>query len=82
MRYLNLEVLFTFSVAAGDVTSLVLSKFYQMSKYITFFARTLGDINAINKTMQIRWSTTGGAVGERFARRLTGRAAGSVVRQC
>lgn len=74
--------LYTFSVAAGDITSLVPGKFLPNVRNNSLsLARALGDINAINKTvMKLSGAQTGGAVGERFARRLTGRAAGSVVR--
>ena len=75
--------LYTFSVAAGDVTSLVPGKFLPNVRNTSLkIARTLGDFNAINKTMQrLGGAQVGGAVGERFGRRVVGRAAGSVVRQ-
>ena len=74
--------LYTFSVAAGDVTSLVPGKFLPNVRNTSLkIARTLGDFNAINKTMQrLGGAQVGGAVGERFGRRVVGRAAGSVVR--
>ncbi len=75
--------LYTFSVAAGDVTSLIPGKFMpNLRNNALTMARGLGDINAINKSiMKLAGGGSGGAVGERFARRLTGRASGVVVRK-
>lgn len=76
--------LYTFSVAAGDIQSMVPGKFMpNLRNNSLTLARGLGDINAINKTVQKLAGTGagGGAVGERFFRRMTGRAAGSVVRK-
>ena len=75
--------LYTFSVAAGDVTSMIPGKFMpNLRNNALTMARGLGDINAINKSiMKLAGGGSGGAVGERFARRLTGRASGVVVRK-
>jgi len=75
--------LYTFSVAAGDVTSLIPGKFMpNIRNNALTMARGLGDINAINKSiMKLAGGQSGGAIGERFARRLTGRASGVVVRK-
>lgn len=75
--------LYTFSVAAGDVTSMIPGKFMpNLRNNALTMARGLGDINALNKTiMKLAGGGSGGAVGERFARRLTGRASGVVVRK-
>lgn len=75
--------LYTFSVAAGDITSLVPGKFMPNIRNNSLtLARALGDINAINKTFQrLSGGPAVGAVGERFFRRMTGRASGSIVRQ-
>jgi hypothetical protein len=75
--------LYTFSVAAGDVTSLIPGKFMPNLRNTSLqLARSLGDINAINKSvMKLAGGASGGAVGQRFARRLTGRASGVVVRK-
>jgi hypothetical protein len=75
--------LYTFSVAAGDVTSMIPGKFMpNLRNNALTMARGLGDINALNKTiMKLSGAGSGGAIGERFARRLTGRASGVVVRK-
>ena len=75
--------LYTFSVASGDITSLVPGKFLPNVRNTSLkIARTLGDFNAINKTMmRMSGGQVGGPVGERFGRRILGRVGGSVVRQ-
>ena len=74
--------LYTFSVAAGDVTSLIPGKFMPSVRNNSLqLARALGDFNAMSRTVQrLAGRQVGGAAGERLARRVTGRAAGSVVR--
>ena len=75
--------LYTFSVAAGDVTSMVPGKFLPNIRNNSLqIARALGDFNALQKSYAKAMGQGGsGGFGQRFLRRGTGRFAGSIVRK-
>ncbi len=75
--------LYTFSVAAGDITSMVPGKFLPTIRNNSLkTARVLGDFNALQKTYsRAMGQDVGGGFGQRAIRRGTGRLAGSVVRK-
>ncbi len=75
--------LYTFSVAAGDVTSMVPGKFMPKIRNNSLqIARALGDFNALQKTYaRAMGQDVAGGFGQRFLRRTTGRWAGSIVRR-
>lgn len=82
--------LYTFSVAAGDITSMIPGKFMPKIRNNSLsIARTLGDFSAIRGTVARLSGTvlfpslgmpTQSAIGRRFGRRMLGRGTGAIVK--